>query len=276
MAVPAPSRTAATAHTVKVAPRATLAIAPACTPIPAVMSHLRPIRPSSAPAKKLVTALTAPNVRMNVGGSPGDERGEEHDHGPVRPHVTADRLLGGGGERGGARGPDRVEPAVEDGVTETVADQLPGFGDADVNGPFLDVDAGEPGLAGRGCHARPAAKDRHGRGLELGVPARDLPACGPGHGVDPVAGLTAAVVAEDGGEYGATGAGDPAELGEPRHGVGEVVEHERGDGVVDRAVGERKGADVGHGGGWPGGRVPGQHAGRQVRRQRPGAPCAEG
>jgi len=80
---------------------------------------------------------------------------------------------------------------------EPVADELPGLGDTDVDGPFLGADAGEPGPAGRGCHGRAAAEDRDGGGLELGVPARRLPACGPGQGVDPVAGLAAAVVAED-------------------------------------------------------------------------------
>jgi hypothetical protein len=39
--------------------------------------------------------------------------GEEHDCGPVRLHVFADRLLGGGGERTGARGADRVEPVAK-------------------------------------------------------------------------------------------------------------------------------------------------------------------
>src|SRR5262245_21544374 len=69
-------------------------------------------------------------------GSPGDERGQEHDDGPVRLHVSADRPYGGGGHRVGARGADRVEPAGEDGVTETVADQLFGCGNADVDGPL--------------------------------------------------------------------------------------------------------------------------------------------
>jgi hypothetical protein len=103
----------------------------------------------------------------------------------------------------------------------------PWFGDADVDGPFLGVDAGEPG-AGRGCDCRAAAEDRDGCGLELGVPAGNLPARGQGHGVDPVAVLAAAVVAEDGGEDGSAGAGDAGQFGEPGHRVGEVVEHEGG------------------------------------------------
>ena len=145
-------------------------------------------------------------------------------------------------------------------MTETVPDQLFGCGDADVDRPFLGLDTGEPGLAGRGCHARAAAEDRGGRGLELGVPARGPPACGQGRGVHPVAGLAVAVVAEDGGEHGTAGAGDPGELGQPGHRVGEVVEHECGHRVVDRVAGQRKGADVGDGAGRPGGCVPGEHA----------------
>jgi hypothetical protein len=146
-------------------------------------------------------------------------------------------------------------------VTQPVADQLSGVGDADVDGPLLDAYVSEPGLAGRRGHARAAAEDRHGRGLELRVPARNLPARSQGHGIDPVAGLAAAVVAEHGGEDGAAGAGDPGEFGEPGHGVGDVVEYERADAVVDGAAGERQDADIGDGARRPGGRVPGQHAG---------------
>jgi hypothetical protein len=148
-------------------------------------------------------------------------------------------VLGGGGERLGTLGSDRIEPAGEDGVTQPVADQLARFGDADVNGPFLGADAGQSRLTGCRCHPRAAAEDRDGRGLELGVPARNLPARGQGHGIDPVAGLALAVVAEDRGEDGTAGAGDAGQFGQPGHGVGEVVEHERGGDVVDRVVGER-------------------------------------
>ena len=129
--------------------------------------------------------------------------------------------------------PDRIEPAGQDGVTQPVADQLAGFGDTNVNGPFLGADAGQPRLTGCRCHLRAAAEDRDGRGLELGVPARSLLARGLGGSIDPVAGLAPAVVAEGGGEHGTAAAGHTGQLGEPQHGVGEVVEHERCGDVVD-------------------------------------------
>ncbi len=58
MAVPAPSSTAATAHTPKLVPAATRPIAAAWTSIPATMSHFRPIRSDSAP----VASCPAPQM----------------------------------------------------------------------------------------------------------------------------------------------------------------------------------------------------------------------
>ncbi len=92
-------------------------------------------RPGRAGRRSCRRCTPTAETRRVIGG----ERGEEHDDGPVGLHVFADRLLGGGGERVGARGADRVEPVGEDGLTETVADQLAGFGDADVDEPFLGV-----------------------------------------------------------------------------------------------------------------------------------------
>src|SRR5215813_10597741 len=58
MAVPAPSSTAATAHGGNVVPMATRASPAACTPRPAAISHLRPMRSDSAP----VTSCPAPQT----------------------------------------------------------------------------------------------------------------------------------------------------------------------------------------------------------------------
>ena len=60
------------------------------------------------------------------------------------------------------------------------------------------------------------------------------------------------------------------QLGEPGGGVGEVVKHERGDGVIDGLGGPRQRADIGHGPRWPGGGVPGRHAEGQVHGDGPG------
>src|SRR5262249_8447811 len=127
-------------------------------PVTDLLTAVRAITYLSLPAASVHTNGAVRRVRGVVfprahrrhhAGSPGGERGQEHDDGPVRLHVSADCLRGGGGHRIGARGADRVEPVGEDGVTETVADQLFGRGDADVDGPFLGVDVGEPGFAGR-------------------------------------------------------------------------------------------------------------------------------
>jgi len=55
-----------------------------------------------------------------------------------------------------------------------------------------------------------------------------------------------------------------------------VVEHERGDGVVDGLGGQRQRADIGHGARWPGGGVPGQHAEGQVHNDGLGALGGQG
>lgn len=73
-------------------------------------------------------------------------------------------------------GAGAVEPAGEQGLAETVADELFGLGDAHVDRPFLDHDAGEPGRVRRGAHRPCGAEDGHGGRLEVDVPVRNLPA----------------------------------------------------------------------------------------------------
>lgn len=73
----------------------------------------------------------------------------------------------------------------------------------------------------------------------------------------------------------AAGPGDTAGVGQAGHRIGGVVKHEGGYAIVDRLGGERQRADIGDGTRWPDGRVPGQHAGRQVHSQYPGTPSDE-
>src|SRR5712692_807145 len=61
-------------------------------------------------------------------------------------------------------------------LAETVADELPGLGDADIDRPFLDHNAGEPGRVRRGAHGFGGAEDGHNAGLDADIPVRDLPA----------------------------------------------------------------------------------------------------
>ena len=96
----------------------------------------------------------------------------------------------------GPAGADAVEPAGEQGLAEPVADELLGLGDADVDRPFLDHDAGEPGRVRRGAHRLGGAQDGDSVRLEVDVPVRNLPARILRDRVDPVAGLASAGVAE--------------------------------------------------------------------------------
>src|ERR1017187_7546014 len=104
-------------------------------------------------------------------------------------------------------GADAVEPAGEQGLAETVADELFGLGDAHVDRPFLDHYAGQPGRVRRAAHRLGGAEDGHSVCLEVDVPVRNLPARILSERVDPVTCLASAGITENGCEHRTCGAG---------------------------------------------------------------------